>query len=89
VDYSTATYCRHYLAFAPAYIFAQFEANQLLADQEDPVRVAYRANASSAEPKIKEDVELIGTTNKVAFFYDADADRKPTLVIPHARKSFR
>jgi hypothetical protein len=72
-------------AFAPAYIFAHFEANQILHDQEDPVRVAYRANAISAEPKIKQDVELIGTTNKVAFFYDANAERKPTLVIPHAQ----
>jgi hypothetical protein len=71
--------------FAPAYFFAVREANQLLADQEDPVSVTYRANASSAEPKIEKDVELIGTTDKVAFFYDADADRKPTLVIPHAQ----
>jgi hypothetical protein len=71
--------------FAPAFFFAVREANQLLANQEDPVSVTYRANASSAEPKVEKDVELIGTTDKVAFFYDADADRKPTLVIPHAQ----
>jgi hypothetical protein len=71
--------------FAPAYYFAGREADSILAGQEDPVSVTYRANASSAEPKTEKDVELIGTTDKVAFFYDADADRKPTLVIPHAQ----
>lgn len=71
-------------AFVPPYLFASSEARSIRNNSERPVIVSYRLTTStSAQPAVESNVELIGATEKVAFFYDPGDER--TLVIPHAQ----
>ncbi len=72
------------IAFVVAYLFSKAEARSAKQSLEDPINVTYRLTASgSAEPTTETDVELIGATQKAAFFYDPDDGH--TLAIPHAQ----
>ncbi len=72
------------IAFVVAYLFSKAEARSVKQNLEDPVNVTYRLTAAgSAEPTTETDVELIGATQKAAFFYDPDDGH--TLAIPHAQ----
>lgn len=73
-----------FYAFIPPYIFAEGEARSIKNNSEDPVTVTYRLTTStSVQPTTESGVELIGATEKAAFFYDPDPKR--TLAVPHAQ----
>jgi hypothetical protein len=67
----------------PPYLSATRTALSIKGGKEPTVDVRYRSFSGSAGQVTKPGLELIGTTQRVAFFYDVDEKR--TIVIPQAQ----